>query len=150
MPWNGDPPTADEVLDLLRCMTPGERDRLRDRLEYLDNNPFGNYYLCAKGMVEAFRKAGIEGAKAHLRAVEGIVRAAQELSRHRKGPKAKKERVERRYLQIDLALAAGITETDAIFKFLQEQDPDSIRKGRGLIDPEQMMRRYREARKPKG
>jgi hypothetical protein len=149
MPWTGNPPTAVEILDLIPRMTPVERERLRDKLERLPN-PFGDYYLCAKGMVEAIVKAGIAGAKAERHTVEVIVRAAQELSRHRKGPKAKKERVERRHRLIDMALAAGITKTDDIFKFLQEQDPDSIRKGRGFVDPEQMMRRYREARKAEG
>jgi hypothetical protein len=66
----------------------------------------------------------------------------------RKGPRQKRERVQRRHEEIDKAIEVGITSDEDLFRFMKEHHPDLIRKGkRDFISLQQMMRLYREARR---
>jgi hypothetical protein len=67
--------------------------------------------------------------------------------RQRKCSQTKQDRVRRRHEEMDKAIAQGIAEENQLFRFMQENHPELIRKGRGYISPEQMMRAYRDAKK---
>ncbi len=68
----------------------------------------------------------------------------------RKGPRLKRERVQKRHEEIDRARAAGITDDEGLFRFMQEHHPDLIRIKKRFISAKQMMREYRAARRPWG
>jgi hypothetical protein len=107
------------------------------------------------GWAEALRAALRTMADGRLRPPEGGGGVApphrtDDLTPFQRGPKAKKARVERRHQVIDRAKEAGFDTAEAIFKHLQEIDPDLVRKGKkGWIDPDYMMDTYRRA-KPGG
>jgi hypothetical protein len=62
----------------------------------------------------------------------------------KKGPHLKKERVQRRCQEIHKAVEQGITDDENLFRFMQDNHRDLIRKGKkGFISVEQMMRSYR-------
>jgi hypothetical protein len=93
--------------------------------------------------------------KAHLDEHERVLTAAQQqqlrarfrAAKYKRGPKLKAERLRKRHRIIDGLPAIGISATADIFKHLQENYPDLVRKGkRDWIDPEWMMRQYHDSK----
>jgi hypothetical protein len=72
---------------------------------------------------------------------------ASKIASQRKGPRQKRERVQRRHEAIDKAIEVGITTDADLFRFMRENHPDLIRKGKGFISLQQMMRFYRDAKR---
>src|SRR5262249_27876915 len=79
--------------------------------------------------------------------VEQASRLSSKVESHRKGPRLKRERVEKRHKAMDEAMAAGITEEQEVLRFMQEHYPELIRKGKkDSISAKQMMSLYPQAR----
>lgn len=70
--------------------------------------------------------------------------------RYKAGPRLKRAHLEERHLIIDNLIAQGIKGEKEIFSFLQEHHNDLVRTKKGPINPKDMMKTYRKARKPGG
>jgi hypothetical protein len=81
MTANAHGPTAEEMLDLIHRMTPRERQRLREALERLPN-PFGDFVLCAKGMLDLFGETSEHWLAIYRHLIDGY-RLADKLMRDR-------------------------------------------------------------------
>jgi hypothetical protein len=65
-----------------------------------------------------------------------------------KGPRLKRERVQKRNEEIGKAMDAGITKEEDLFRHMRENHEELMRKGKnGYIGSTQMMREYRKAKK---
>jgi len=70
------------------------------------------------------------------------------LARYRRGPEVRHDRARKRSELIDQAMSVGITETQAIFEFVKNEDPSLVLSGETEIKPDSMMKDH--ARKKKG
>jgi hypothetical protein len=131
--------TPADILQLIRRLSPAGREALWELL-YEEYDLLGDYVL--------LHDNDMKRTLAELGSVYSeIVQHKNKLILHRKGPQAKHDRVEERHQEIDKAIEVGITDPDAILKLLRENHPELVRKGKGFIKPEIMMRQYRGCRK---
>jgi hypothetical protein len=78
--------------------------------------------------------------------LETIAAARRDFRAFRRGPAAKRKRRAERHEAIESLLRDGFTTPEEMFQHLQEQRPELVRKGKGWIKPDWMMRDFRSAR----
>jgi hypothetical protein len=131
------------IVDAIRRLSPTEKEELAKALD-ADGSLLGpEYGVLPRSVVELMSRSQQAG---HAREVElgrALVPLANEAVRRRRGPTNKHERLKRRNEIIDGLVEQGMTDPEDIFRFLQVHHPDLVKKGRGHIDPDQMMATYR-------
>ena len=136
-------PAAEEIIRLIKTMTPKERQRLINHMEFKREWLLG-YVMVPVELLDLFGKISENQHGAMRKLIEQCVDMDKLLGKYRKGPR-RRAVLKNRNREIEKAMEVGISQPPAIFKFMVENHPELMRKSKqqGFISVESMMKGYR-------